>query len=44
MENQELKMLSAQGLQDLKAGGDVAKAAIADIENDVSDPGLKAAL
>lgn len=44
MGNQELKTLVAQGLQALKAGGEVAKAATADIQNDVSDPGLKAAM
>ncbi len=44
MESQELKALVAQGLQALKAGGEVAKAATADIQNDASDPGLKAAL
>ena len=44
MENQELKTLVAQGLQALKSGGGVAKAATADIQNDVSHPDLKAAM
>ena len=40
----EIKMLVAQGLQALKAGSKVAKRATAEIANDVTDPGLKAAL
>lgn len=40
----QLKTLVAQGLQALKAGGEVAKRATAEIQNDVSDPGLKSAL
>lgn len=44
MADQELKMLVAQGLQALKAGGEVAKKATADIQNDASNPDLKSAL
>lgn len=44
MADQELKMMVAQGLQALKAGGEVAKKATADIEGDVTNPGLKSAL
>jgi ferritin-like metal-binding protein YciE len=40
----ELKTLVAQGLQALKAGGEVAKRATAEIQGDASDPGLKSAL
>ncbi len=44
MAQQELKTLVANGLQALKAGGQVAQKATADIANDVSHPELKAAL
>ncbi len=44
MADGELKVLVAQGLQALKAGGEVAKKATAEIENDASHPELKAAL
>lgn len=40
----ELKTLVAQGLQALKAGGEVAKRATAEIQGDASDSGLKSAL
>ena len=40
----ELKTLVAQGLQALQAGGEVAKRATAEIQNDASDAGLKQAL
>ena len=40
----ELKALVAQGLQAMKAGGEVAERATADIQRDATDPGLKAAL
>ena len=40
----QLKMLVAQGLQAMKAGGEVAKHATAEIQGDASDPGLKSAL
>ena len=39
-----LKTLVSQGLQAMKAGGEVAKRATAEIQNDASDPGLKSAL
>ena len=42
--SEQLKTLVAQGLQALKAGGEVAKRATAEIQNDASDPGLKSAL
>ena len=42
--DQDLRTLVAQGLQALKAGGEVAKAATAEVENDVRDPALKAVL
>lgn len=44
MADQELKMLVAQGLQALKAGGEVAKKATSEIQNDASNPELQAAL
>ncbi len=44
MADQELKTLVAQGLQALKAGGEVAKLATADIQKDASHPDLQAAL
>ena len=44
MADQELKMLVAQGLQALKAGGEVAKKATAEIQDDASNPELQAAL
>ncbi len=44
MADQELKVLVAQGLQALKAGGEVAKQATAEIQNDASHPDLKSAL
>ena len=44
MENQEIKTLVAHGLQALKAGGEVAKQATAELQGDVSHPDLKAAL
>ncbi len=44
MADQELRTLVAQGLQALKAGGEVAQRATAEIENDARDPALKAAL
>ncbi len=44
MAGQELKTLVAQGLQALKAGGDVAKQATGELQGDVSHPELKAAL
>ena len=44
MAEQELKTLVAQGLQALRAGGEVAKKATAEIQSDASDPELKAAL
>ena len=44
MAEQEIKTLIAQGLQALKAGGEVAKKATADIETDASHPDLKSAL
>lgn len=44
MADQALKTLVAQGLQALKAGGEVAKAAAAEIQNDAKNPDLKAAL
>lgn len=44
MADQELKTLVAQGLQALKAGGEVAKKATAEIQNDASHPELQAAL
>ena len=44
MADQELKMLVAQGLQALKAGGEVAKRATGEIQNDVSQPELQAAM
>lgn len=40
----QIKALVAQGLQAMKAGGEVAKRATSEIQNDVSDPGLKSAL
>lgn len=40
----DLKTLIAQGLQAMKAGGEVAKHATSEIGNDATDPGLKAAL
>lgn len=44
MADQELKVLVANGLQALKAGGEVAKQATAEIQDDASHPDLKAAL
>ncbi len=44
MADQNIKTLVAQGLQALRAGGDVAKKATADIERDAKHPELKAAL
>ena len=44
MENEALKELVKQGLGALKAGSKVAEQATADIQNDVRDPKLKAAL
>lgn len=44
MDNQEIKTLVAHGLQALKAGGEVAKQATAELQGDVSHPDLKAAL
>ena len=44
MADQELRTLVAQGLQAMKAGGQVAKKATAEIGNDASDPELKSAL
>ena len=44
MADQELKTLVAQGLQALKAGGEVAKKAMAEIQADASHPELQAAL
>jgi len=44
MADQELKTLVAQGLQALKAGGEVAKKATAEIQADASHPELQAAL
>ncbi len=44
MADQELKMMVAQGLQALKAGGEVAKKATADIEGDATHQDLKSAL
>lgn len=44
MADQALKALVAQGLQALRAGSEVAKAATSEIQNDARDPGLKSAL
>ena len=44
MAEQNLKMLVAQGLQALRAGGEVAKMATGEIQNDASHPELKSAL
>ncbi len=44
MADNNLKMLVSQGLQALKAGGDVAKHATAEIQQDASNPQLVAAL
>lgn len=44
MADQNPKALVAQGLQAMKAGGEVAKMATADIEKDASHPDLKSAL
>lgn len=44
MADQEIRTLVAQGLQALKAGGEVAKKATAEIETDASHPDLKSAL
>lgn len=44
MADRELRALVAQGLQALKDGGEVAKAATAEVETDAKDPGLKSAL
>ncbi len=44
MADQNLTMLVSQGLQAMKAGGEVAKKATADIQKDASHPDLKAAL
>lgn len=44
MENEQLKTLVQQGLAALKAGGKVAEAATAEIQNDVRNPQLKQAL
>ena len=44
MADQELKTLVSQGVQALKAGGEIAKRATAEIEGDASHPDLKAAL
>lgn len=44
MADQNLKALVAQGLHAMKAGGEVAKMATADIEKDASHPDLKSAL
>lgn len=40
----ELRGLIAQGLQAMKAGGEIAKQATAEIQRDATDPGLRAAL
>ena len=40
----EIRTLVAQGLQALKAGSEVAQRATAEIQNDVTDSGLKSAL
>ena len=44
MADQNLKILVAQGLQALKAGGEIAKKATAEIQNDAGHPELKSAL
>ena len=44
MADQHLKSLVAQGLNAMKAGSEVAKAATADIHHDAAHPELKAAL
>lgn len=44
MAHENLRTLVAQGLQALRDGAEVAKAATADVERDARDPGLKAAL
>ena len=44
MADQNIRTLVAQGLQALRAGGEVAKKATAEIENDAKHPELKAAL
>jgi ferritin-like metal-binding protein YciE len=44
MADQELKMLVAQGVTALKAGGEVAKQATSEIQNDARNPDLQAAL
>ncbi len=44
MADQNLKILVAQGLQALRAGGEVAKKATSEIQNDASHPELKSAL
>ena len=44
MADQDIKTLVAQGLQALKAGGEVAKKATAEIETDARHPELKSAL
>lgn len=44
MSDEALKTLVAWGLQALKAGGDLGKAATTEIEHDAKDPDLKSAL
>ena len=44
MPDQDIKTLIAHGLQALRAGGEVAKKATAEIENDAKHPELKSAL
>ena len=44
MANEQLKPLIQQGLAALKAGGQIAAAATAEIQNDARNPQLKAAL
>ena len=44
MADQKLRTLVANGLQALKAGGEVAKQATAEIQHDASHPDLKTAL
>ncbi len=44
MVDQELRILVANGLQALRAGGEVAKQATAEIEQDASHPELRSAL
>jgi hypothetical protein len=44
MPDQALKTMVAEGLSALKAGGEVAKKATAEIETDAKNPELKSAL